>query len=202
VRNWFRSFAFKWVNLHCYTAAPGGQSIYVNEDGPYFADESFAISHAGPGVLTMYNPGAPNCNGSQFMITLPAMMPEALDGTHVAFGQVVEGWDVIAALEQLGDARQEGDTFQRVTVESCGVVSYGAAAGAASASAVGGGVVGGAARSVVVGAAGAASGAGVVRKTAYHRGRGGGAGRGVGAKRGGLMQGLRGVAAARVAYAA
>ena len=27
------------------------------EEGPYFADESFAISHDGPGVLTMYNPG-------------------------------------------------------------------------------------------------------------------------------------------------
>jgi cyclophilin family peptidyl-prolyl cis-trans isomerase len=103
-------------------AAPGGQSIYVSEDGPYFADESFAIAHDGPGVLTMYNPGAPNCNGSQFMITFPNVRAESLDGTHVAFGQVLDGWNVLAALEQLGDARQEGDTFQRVTVEQCGVV--------------------------------------------------------------------------------
>ena len=73
-------------------AAPGGQSIYVSESGPYFADESFDITHdKGPGVVTMYNPGAPNCNGSQFMITFPNVRPEALDGTHVAFGQVVEG---------------------------------------------------------------------------------------------------------------
>jgi cyclophilin family peptidyl-prolyl cis-trans isomerase len=55
----------------------------------------------------MYNPGAPNCNGSQFMITLPNCKPTALDGTHVAFGQVVEGWNILSALEQLGDARQE-----------------------------------------------------------------------------------------------
>ena len=103
-------------------AAPGGQSIYVSEDGPYFADESFAIAHDGPGVLTMYNPGAPNCNGSQFMITFPNVRADSLDGTHVAFGQVLDGWNVLAALEQLGDARQEGDTFQRVTVEQCGVV--------------------------------------------------------------------------------
>ena len=39
--------------------------------------------------------------------------------------QVVEGWNVLAALEQLGDARQEGLTFQRITVEQCGVVRHG-----------------------------------------------------------------------------
>ena len=90
-------------------AAPGGQSIYVTESGPYFDDENVdAYSHDGPGVLTMYNPGAPNCNGSQFMITFSRVEPEVLDSSHVAFGQVVEGWNVLAALEQLGDARQGG----------------------------------------------------------------------------------------------
>lgn len=212
-------------------AAAGGQSIYVNDDGPYFADESFDISHDGPGVLTMYNPGAPNCNGSQFMITFPMCKPEALDGTHVAFGQVVEGWNILAALEQLGDARQEGDTFQRVTVEACGVVSHGtrvsgggAAAGAASASARGV-VVGGAARSAVTGVVGGSSAAAVGRaradrgsvgakRSVGHR-RGGhvggagwgmsGAGRGLRAERVrsmGLSRGVRGGAAARFAYAA
>jgi|TARA_B110000259_G_scaffold172622_1_gene205213 cyclophilin family peptidyl-prolyl cis-trans isomerase len=102
--------------------AKGGQSIYVSEDGPYFDDESFVNSHDGPGIITMYNPGAPNCNGSQFIITLPNVRADALDGTHVAFGQVIDGWNVIAALEQLGDARQEGETFQRVTVEQCGLL--------------------------------------------------------------------------------
>ena len=118
-------------------AAPGGQSIYVSEEGPYFADESFAISHDGPGVLTMYNPGAPDCNGSQFMVTFPNVRAEALNGTHVAFGQVLEGWNVLAALEQLGDARQEGDTFQRVTVEQCGVLGAGESGGGGSGSAGG-----------------------------------------------------------------
>ena len=118
-------------------AAPGGQSVYVSEDGPYFADESFAITHDKPGVLTMYNPGLPNCNGSQFMITFPNVRPEALDGTHVAFGQVLEGWNVLAALEQLGDARQEGDTFQRVTIEQCGVLKK-SSGGAPTTAAMGG----------------------------------------------------------------
>ena len=85
----------------------------------------------------MYNPGLPNCNGSQFMITFPNVRPEALDGTHVAFGQVLEGWNVLAALEQLGDARQEGDTFQRVTIEQCGVLKK-SSGGAPTTAAMGG----------------------------------------------------------------
>jgi len=73
----------------------------------------------------MFNPGSANCNGSQFMITYPRVEPEVLDGSHVAFGQVTEGWNVLMALEQLGDARQEGLTFQRITLEQCGVLRYG-----------------------------------------------------------------------------
>ncbi len=193
-------------------AAPGGQSIYVTEAGPYFADESFAISHdRGAGLLTMYNPGAPDCNGSQFMITFPGVRPEALDGTHVAFGQVIEGWNVIAALEQLGDARQEGDTFQRVTVEACGVLSQGKQSGArgadaddasasasASASARGGLVAGGAARPVAVGSVGReARGARGARRAAARGGRGAKA---AGGARVDAAKVARAVAA-RVAYA-
>ena len=78
----------------------------------------------------MYNPGAPNCNGSQFMITFSRVEPEVLDGSHVAFGQVVEGWSVLAVMEHVnnGGARQEGLTFQRITVEQCGVVRHGKSA--------------------------------------------------------------------------
>ena len=55
------------------------------------------------------------------MITFPNVRPDALDETHVAFGQVLEDGPCSPALEQLGDARQE-DTFQRVTIEQCGVL--------------------------------------------------------------------------------
>jgi cyclophilin family peptidyl-prolyl cis-trans isomerase len=44
-----------------------------------------------------------------------------LDDRHVAFGQIIEGYDIIFALQKLGDARQEGETYQRVTIERCGI---------------------------------------------------------------------------------
>ena len=102
----------------------------------------------------MYNPGAPNCNGSQFIITFPNVRPEALDGTHVAFGQVIDGWNIIQALEQLGDARQEGETFQRITVEACGVLRQLAGEGADETVASAAAGATGVARSIAVGARG------------------------------------------------
>jgi cyclophilin family peptidyl-prolyl cis-trans isomerase len=97
----------------------GGQSIYA---GGYFADENFLLSHDKPGVLTMYNEDERDANGSRFMVTYGDKSKE-LNGKHVAFGQVVEGFDLLYSLQRLGDARQEGDTFQRVTIEKCGIVS-------------------------------------------------------------------------------
>jgi cyclophilin family peptidyl-prolyl cis-trans isomerase len=107
----------------------GGQSIY--EDA-LFKDENFVLKHDGPGVLTMYNDDEPDANGSRFMITFDTKNKE-LDGKHVAFGQVVSGFDLLYSLQKLGDARQEGDTFQRVTIEKCGIKSTGSNAVAAMA---------------------------------------------------------------------
>ena len=72
-------------------ALPGGQSIY----GAYFDDENFNLKHGGPGVLTMHNDGGgePGRNGSQFMPTLDAK-PQ-LANRHVAFGQVIEGYEIV-----------------------------------------------------------------------------------------------------------
>ena len=107
----------------------GGQSIYKEA---LFKDENFDLKHDGPGVLTMYNDDEPDANGSRFMITFDTKNKE-LDGKHVAFGQVVSGFDLLYSLQKLGDARQEGDTFQRVTIEKCGIKSTGSNAVAAMA---------------------------------------------------------------------
>ncbi len=89
----------------------GGKSIY----GGKFPDENFTLKHEGPGILSMANSG-PNTNGSQFFIT--TAKTAWLDGKHVVFGKVVEGYEAIAKAESFGS--REGRTSKRIEVVSCG----------------------------------------------------------------------------------
>lgn len=91
----------------------GGRSIYGNK----FADENFELRHLGAGILSMANAG-PNTNGSQFFLcTVPTPW---LDGKHVVFGQVIEGMNVVKAMELCG-SKGSGDTGDlAVTIADCG----------------------------------------------------------------------------------
>merc|ERR1711966_119958 len=89
----------------------GGESIY----GHKFDDENFTLKHDAPGLLSMANAG-PNTNGSQFFLTTIAT--PWLDGNHCVFGKVVEGMDVVKAIESVGS--QSGATSQDVEIADCG----------------------------------------------------------------------------------
>lgn len=88
--------------------------------GPGYQFEDEINSHKiVKGVLAMANSG-PDTNGSQFFIVTAEATPW-LDGKHTAFGQVVEGIDVVAKIENVPTNPNDHPT-EDVVVEGIEIV--------------------------------------------------------------------------------
>lgn len=102
---------FTWGN------GKGGESIY----GRQFEDEwdNGYIAHSVPGLLSSANSGR-DTNSSQFFLTTAENPLTWLDGKHVVFGRVVEGMDVVKAIEAVGS--NGGACSKKVVIADCGEI--------------------------------------------------------------------------------
>jgi cyclophilin family peptidyl-prolyl cis-trans isomerase len=88
------------------TGGPG----YTIEDELPTGDDPYPT-----GTLAMANTGQPNSGGSQWFITVEGG-GDQLSPTYTAFGQVVEGQDVVDAINEHGDAATNGTPTKLIAI--------------------------------------------------------------------------------------
>ena len=100
----------------------GGESIF----GGQFDDEDLTGKFDAPGMVAMAN-GGRNMNGSQFFIT--TCEAPHLEGTHVVFGRVISGLEVVRQVERVRVSKNDVP-LQPVLIDDCGssfgVIPHGA----------------------------------------------------------------------------
>eukprot|EP01129_Flabellula_baltica_P005219 TRINITY_DN1872_c0_g1_i2.p1 TRINITY_DN1872_c0_g1~~TRINITY_DN1872_c0_g1_i2.p1 ORF type:complete len:287 (-),score=93.45 TRINITY_DN1872_c0_g1_i2:9-869(-) len=95
----------------------GGESIY----GEKFEDENFEMKHSSTMLLSMANAG-PGTNGSQFFITT-SLTPH-LDGKHVVFGKVINGFDLVTEIEN-SQPNEQDKPLVDIAIVDCGELAEG-----------------------------------------------------------------------------
>lgn len=93
----------------------GGESIY----GPTFEDENLRMKFKSKGLIAMAN-GGPNTNGSQFFIT--TAKAEHLNFKSVGFGEVLDGYEVVKAIESIGAV--DGEPVENAVIVDCGTLEF------------------------------------------------------------------------------
>jgi cyclophilin family peptidyl-prolyl cis-trans isomerase len=93
----------------------GGLSVY----GHKFQDENFKLNHDKPYLLSMANSG-PNTNNSQFFITTTET--PHLNGKHVVFGEIYNGFDIIDKLN-LVQTDNSDKPIQFIKILNCGLIN-------------------------------------------------------------------------------
>jgi peptidylprolyl isomerase len=92
----------------------GGETIY----GADIEDESFAVKHHRRFLLSSAHRGRRNSNASQFFIT--TVKAQWLDDHHVVFGLVMDGEEVVTAIE--GQGTNGGIPKATITIVDVGVL--------------------------------------------------------------------------------
>ncbi len=94
--------------------AQGGDPLGMGAGGPgyeYNGEFESKLSHSKPGMLSMANRGA-GTDGSQFFLTFKERA--YLDGRHTIFGEVIEGFETLKALESFGS--RSGKTKEKIEI--------------------------------------------------------------------------------------